>query len=281
MRVETSKQLDWLSFTLPNNERPSVAFSLLVWTKTGNGRHGYKTRYDDRETGMVCETDADNPEMGSHYTLSGNCLEALRRDMGGTDNGLCGHLIALRAKASRIDLTLNIHAGRITPRSMQRAINNGEAKAKATVSRFIEGKNGLVSGDTFYIGAPTADRQFRCYDKAAELGVVDGAAWIRLELELRRIRANNALQAVASNGVADTVTGHLSDFVHWGNAEYTFALSDGGIPPVDVPRRDSNRRRWLLGQVAQALAKEIWLDDEFANKFWREVLDNFQGLDKG
>jgi hypothetical protein len=222
------------------------------------------------------ETDSDNPEMGSNFQFSGDALEALRREYGATDNGLVAQFVRSRAKVSRIDLTINIHEGSLTPKSVRDAIRSGKAKAKACVSRFIEGKDGDVEGDTFYIGAPSSDRQFRAYNKAAEMGVVNGAAWLRLELELRRLRANGAFQSAAANGVNATVTGHMGDFLDWRNMEYQACLQGPSLPPVDIPRRDSSRQRWLLGQVASALAKEMIVNDEFANRFWQATLEELR-----
>jgi hypothetical protein len=222
---------------------------------------------------MEAQTDSLADEMGTHFQLTGDNLTALRQDFGAMDSGLVNRLLHLGAKASRIDLTINIREGKLTPRHIQRAIGSGKAKAKAQASRFIEGKNGDVVGDTFYIGSPTSDRQFRAYDKAAELGVVDGASWLRLELELRRVRANGAFQSIAKNGVDETICGHMVDFLDWGDMEYQSAISGPSVPPDDIPRKATNRQRWLLGQVAQALAREMMVDDEFANTFWCATLD--------
>jgi hypothetical protein len=137
-----------------------------------------------------------------------------------------------------------------------------------------------VSGDTLYIGSPDSDRQFRAYNKSAELGIKDGQAWLRLELELRRLRANGALQSCTSNGVAATVQGHMDDFITYSNPVYEAAREGISVPPVDIQRRDSSRRKWLMGQVASGLAKEMIIDDEFANTFWSAVLHQFEALTK-
>jgi hypothetical protein len=276
--VEVSKQVDWLSCSIPSNIHPSVLFPLCDWVFTGSGKHGYRTRYEDRRTNAVCETDATVDEMGTHFQFSGSCLSNYRREFGATDNGFTTRLARAGAKASRIDLAIDLYGCKLTPRSLQRAINEGRAHAKANVSRFIEGKNGQVSGDTFYIGSPTADRQFRCYDKGAEQSIVDGQAWIRLELELRRVRARSAFASCALNGTAETVSGHMGDFMHYENAEYQLALSGPSVQPAEIARKKTNRQRWLLGQVAQALAKEIVFDVHFRALFDMAVAEEVDRL---
>jgi len=274
-----TKHLDWLSCTTPKTFSHMVAFPLLRWRYVSRGNHGYAERYVCSKTGVVCQEQSQDEAMGCHYDFGGEALNLLRQEQGGTDDGLVNRLIRMGARASRIDLTINLHESNLTPRKVRDAVRSGEATARANVSRFIEGKDGNVEGDTFYIGSPSSDRQFRAYNKASELHIVDGAAWLRLELELRRLRANGAFQSVASNGVDATVTGHMADFLDWGNMEYKTALQGPSVPPIDIPRRDSNRQRWLLGQVASALAKEIALDRGFLNKFMTALGAECERLD--
>jgi hypothetical protein len=135
-----------------------------------------------------------------------------------------------------------------------------------------------VSGDTFYLGSPKSDRQFRGYNKAAELGIINGSAWLRLELELRSIRAASALASCADNGVPETVSGHMADFLTYRNSEFEAAIGTFGVEPETLHRKKSNRQRWLLGQVAQALAKEIAVNGSFRSQFDRAVDDNLDPL---
>ena len=262
-----TKHIDWISSSLPTNSDLYSVLPTASFRRTGRGHHGFATRFVDLHSGVVMEADSlAEPEIVL-LTFSGEALENLRR------SGNMGEDIRIRrlanegAKVSRFDLTLNIHEGEVTPRIMYNALKSGAVKPRARTYRFIEGKRGDVEGDTLYIGSPTADVQFRCYNKAAETGIVDQGAWVRLELELRRIRANGALQSCRTNGISETCSGHLRDFLDWGNQEYKSALGDNGIQPLDVPRKPTNRQRWLLGQVASALANELWLNSAFQVTF--------------
>jgi len=275
-----TKHIDWLSFSIPPREHPSMAFPLLVWAKSGPGSHGWRTRYVDKQFGVTCETDNPDPAERDLYRMSGETLNAIRSEAGMVDDGLSAHIVRLHAKASRIDLTLNIHDGDLTPRKVYEAVKRGTLKSKTRTYRFIEGRKGDVSGDTLYLGSPSADQQFRCYNKSAELGIVDGEAWLRLELELRRAYANGALGSCASNGVVETINGHMGEFIDWGNTEFIQSLRGPVVQPVDIPRRQSNRQRWLLGQVASALAKEIDTDVQFRTLFDRAVNVELENLTK-
>jgi hypothetical protein len=277
-----TRHIDWLSFSIQEADDPRMVFPLLDWHYVGAGHHGYRTRFVCRKTQAEIETDSTVYGMGSFYRFSGDALEALRQEFGGTDDGLVNRVVRSHGKASRIDLTINIHDGNLTPRDVQRAVKSGHAKARANVSRFIEGQNGEIQGDTFYIGSPSSDRQFRAYNKGSELGIVDGEAWLRLELELRRFRSDGALKSCACNGTDATVAGHMGDFLGWGNMEYQAALGQRSVSPVDIPRKDSNRRRWLLGQVAQAMAKEACVDPDFVTQFVttvNQLVDNIKSTE--
>jgi len=265
--VYVTRHLDWLSFSVGPSVDFRHIFPTIPLTYSGEGVHGYRAKYYNLATGLVVYTDAADTAMGSAFTLSGDVLCEFRRQLGSDDTALSQQVVRAGGKASRTDLTINIHEGELTPRHVQQAIKSGKAKARANVSRFIEGQNGDISGDTYYIGSPKSDRQFRAYNKSAELGIGNGSAWLRLELELRRSRAYNALNSVAVNGVNAAVSGHMGDFVQWGNMEYRQAIAGPSVCPVDIPRKQSNRRRWLLGQVAQALAKEVLLDPDFRDMF--------------
>lgn len=268
-----SKHIDWLSITFQKGTDLQRIFGTLDWHYDGRGRFGYQHAYRDKITGAMYQEGNVAGDMGVHLTLSGDALNSLRSQVGSDDDALARICADWHGHASRLDLTLNIHEGQITPRNLYSAVKIGRAIARSTTYRYIQGSRENVQGDTLYLGAPKSDQQFRCYNKAAELGIVDKRAWIRLELELRRLRADNALRSCRDNGVSQTVGGHIGDFLLWNNPEYQLALGDRGVPPACIPRKDNSRRRWLLGQVAQALAKEIRYDVEFRALFDRSVED--------
>lgn len=274
-----TKHIDWLSITFQTGTQMAQVFPLLEWHYVGRGRFGYKYAYRDRLTGATYQEGGQSDDMGVQLQLSGETLNGLRSSFGGEDTAIARRCADWHGYASRIDLTLNIHEGELTPRKVYNAVKAGSLKARTNTYRFIEGKKGDVSGDTLYLGAPKSDRQFRAYNKAAELGIVDGPAWLRLELELRRLRAMAAFQSCASNGVVETVNGHMADFLSYDNNEFRSALAGPTVEPVEIQRRQSSRRRWLLGQVAQALAKEMREDVEFKPLFdaaVQEALDNLK-----
>jgi hypothetical protein len=277
--VYATKHIDWLSITFASNTNVQGILPQFDFHYTGRGRYGYKYAYRDQVTGAYYQESGPNDDMGIHLTLSGEALASIRSANNGIDEKLVQALAARHGFASRIDLTLNIHEGKVTVQDVYSATKKGTLRARTTTYRYIEGKKGDVLGDTLYLGSPKSDRQLRCYNKAAEMGIVDGTAWIRLELELRNIRANGAFQSCVSNGVPATVSGHVADFMAWPNREFESALAGPTSPPYVLVRKRSSRQRWLLGQVAQALAKEQREDVSFRAQFDLAVQEAFDLLD--
>lgn len=276
--VYVTRHIDWVSFSIKAGDHPSAIFPLLSWKFIGRGKHGYKSAYVCSRTNARAEQDSADPEMGTAFQLSSDALDAIRREYGATDDGLANRIVSIQGKASRLDLAINVHDGRLTPSALCKAVRSGSAKARASMNRLIQGKNGDVEGDTFYIGSKTSDVQLRAYNKAAELGIVNGEAWLRVELQLRRARANEALKSCAANGTDKTISGYMGNFLVWRDVEYKQALGEQSVEPVDIPRKETNRRRWLMTQVPPAVAKEILLDDEFALKFWSSVQEELAKL---
>lgn len=281
--MKTSRHIDWLSVTLQTwvNWRQFIPFVDLI--PEGKGRHGYGEAFRDRHTGARIETASNREDMGTHITLSGDVLQAMRDDLGMIDDALVKRIQEYDGKCSRIDLAINVHAGELTPAMLHDDITNGNAKIRARTWRFIEGTRNGIQGDTFDTGAVSSDVRLRFYDKRAEQRIKDGEAWVRLELQLRRLRAKAALTSCITNGVGATVAGSIGHYLTWDNAEYAASLAGDYAQPSTIPRQDSKRKMWLLGQVARALAAELQIDPFFRERFNMAVnhfYDQYRQIDK-
>lgn len=262
------RHLDWLSVTIPDNQNWRQFLPGLDWLLGEQGRHGYQRKYTDKKTGAVIETDSTRADMGAHLTLSGEPLAELRAlGIAETDDWLAERIQEYDAKCSRIDMAIDCYGATFTPAMLARAIEDGSAKLRARTWRFIDGhKNGIL-GSTVDTGSTLSDKRFRFYDKRAEMRIKDGDAWVRLELQLRRVYAKNAIASCTLNGTEATITGHIADYLHWQNPDYTQVLIAPSAVPPHVPRKDAKRRTWLKGQVARALASEVVKDAAFRAEF--------------
>lgn len=249
------KHLDWISVTFPADKRPSDVFPLLEWGYAGEGVHGYRSKYIDAVTGAVCFADGHTQDMGTHIQLSGSVLSELRESMGATDQALMAYISSQNGRCSRVDLALNIRGGKLTPATFYRAFTAGKIKSSARKASYIKGYKSGVTGMTFYAGNRQSDRFFRAYDKNAEQKQQNPEAWLRLELELKRLWALGAQGAVKEHGVTAVVNAQFEDFLQFDNDEYKAAISGESAPIQEFGRQQNNTERWLMEQVSVSLAR--------------------------
>jgi hypothetical protein len=262
-----TRHIDWLAVSFPKIQDARNLWPGWSWAFKGRGNHGYKSAYEERSNHATLQQDSDNPEMGAFIQFSGSALQDVRESHNGDDLWLVNSLARLDGKASRIDLAINIHDGTLTPAILRDMLEDGRVKTPAKAWRFVSGKRGDVSGDTLYIGSPQSDVQLRCYDKAAERGIKNGEAWIRLEAELRRYSARSAFRSCADNGVGATCTGCISHVCACNHADFTVAYHGANARPERESRTDANRVKWLCGQCATALAREWIVNPDILERF--------------
>lgn len=278
--VKIDKKIDWLSITVTGdrNWRDFLPFRQLK--PEGKGRHGYGQRWRDIETGAQIETAAFREDMGTHFTLSGDVLEALRQEHGMTDDGMAQHMKNWGVKCSRIDLAIDCFGANFNPGILNDDLENGCAKIRARTWRYIVGHRSSDTGDTIDTGSPKSDVRFRFYDKRAEQRIKDGEAWVRLELQCRRMYARAAISACQDGTVSGAVSSAIGTYLKWSHTDYQTALAGDTSDMAPISRKVPNRQKWLLGQVARALASEVTLDPGFQERFdmmvnyWKEKIDN-------
>lgn len=262
--------VDWISCTFTRNDLYPDDILLGRWAYTGKGLHGYSARWKDAITGAVFQS--FGPEnMGSHLTCSGDVMHNLR--IGQPDQQTVKQFIDKDGRFSRIDLAMDIHQSKITPAGMAVAYEQGILKTRARKAVLVEEKSptGKDRGQTLYIGNRQSDRFLRAYDKNIEQGIVDQDAWLRLELELKNLRARGASGSVIENGLEPTVKGHIRDMFTYENDQYQMAMCGPSVLPDAVGRKSTNTEKWLLETVSHTLAKCINERPEFWDEFLSSV----------
>lgn len=276
--MKITKHLDWISVTFPAEVKPTDVFPALEWGYAGEGVHGYRTKHIDALTGAIAFSDGHTANMGMHIQLSGSVLSELRETMGGTDAGIMEHLTNYNGLCSRVDLALNIHGGKTTPATLFRAFKAGNIKSTARKCSYIKGYENGITGMTFYAGNRQSDRFFRAYDKNAESKITSMDAWLRLELELKRVWARGAQGAVKEHGVSAVVNAQFNDFMQWSNEEYTTALQGDSAPIDEHGRQPTNTEKWLMEQVSVALARVCVAKPGFLAQFMQRVRQEIDSL---
>jgi hypothetical protein len=134
-------------------------------------------------------------KMGVHVVLNGDSLLNARVS-NVSDKETLSKIVFYKGKVTRLDLAIDAHGTHLTVDDFAAAYERKEITSPAKSGTHI--KNIGVDGRTFYLGSRSSERMLRIYDKNAEQKIVDTESWLRLELELKKVRANNAAYNIAS-----------------------------------------------------------------------------------
>jgi len=256
--MRTTAHLDWLSVTYPVPTSPHDTLpngvSQSPFKRKGAGSNGYRDLLANEHGVTILMNGAER--QGVHCVMSGQALDNLRTD-GQTDKSLCVHIIAHGGRASRLDAALNLHGGSMTIDDLAEAYRKGSLKTPARSGKHVKGINANDNG--LYLGNRSSERFLRAYDKNAEQNIVDGEAWLRLELECKKLRARALVQVIAEHDSTRTVINSaIQEFVDMpGENELNEALRDQGAEIPTRPRKMTDTYRWLMEQVAPAMARYI------------------------
>jgi DNA relaxase NicK len=291
--MQTNGKIDWLTCTLHGcgNIRQALPgeLNLGLFAKLDRGFNGYTEAFR-ADCGALVQM-SERTDMGININLPGTAM-ALVRESGMTERELCIYLDSQGAKASRIDLALDI----LQPRELTPAFFEAEYRAGRVLSaarqlsarRDTDGKSELGAG--VYLGAPTSDRMLRVYDKGLETKSQDANRWIRFELQCRREQSQAHMRAVIEiPNTRAIVNKAIANFVTMDSQEFKEAIVDRDAEIDPVPRKEHATLTWLLDQTAPAAAAfqvdhpdidvaELWLA-----KFLAEVKSKTKtsrGLDR-
>lgn len=273
--------IDWIAATIPTRfETPQSLANYLegvfptpsdtyVLTKP---LHGYKVAIIE-PLGVMCMT-AGSEKMGAHVVLSGSTLNNLSTAGFPREKAL-ENLINIGSRFSRIDLAIDVRDGRIKPKQLYAALEQGSATTKARSYRIIE--DGRLGGQTLYLGSPTSEKMIRMYDKAAEQK--QAGDWLRVESQLTGGLADRAAKAVLDHGIGAVATGVIDDFVQWDEQGWK-AIISGVVAGIDPSARKlTNTRRWLLDIVAKSIADVTLTDSDFPQELWERVAEELRKME--
>lgn len=206
----------------------------------------------------------ERPEQKIGVELTGKDMSGLRA-AGVNHQDLLRFVVAAPdSKVSRLDVAVDVFNSGGDVLDVLRAFEAGDL---VTAARQVDIRNPrvrvgneLVSrGKTVYVGSLSSDCFLRVYDKGLEQGL-DDTDWIRIELQLGGHRAYaSAVWLAAANGdFVERARGCIRSFCEAPTVGWFTRALDGPLVDVpQVPRRDSDRKRWLLRQVIPALAAEL------------------------
>lgn len=228
-------EIDWIEGTIVDKPirvaLPEVKRILAAadWQELDRGGYGYECSAVVGDSGRVFWS-LSKPRMGIHISLPSSAIGVLGKD----PRGLLTELIEAGMSATRVDFAFDDKDGLLDLEQIGKA-----ARSASYVSRFhkwthIENNEG---GETWSFGSRSSGSYIRTYNKAAEQHV-DGH-WIRVELELKAERANEAVRYLLSKvGEED-----------WGACVASWIL---GLLDFKEPGADANKSRWRTAEWWEA-----------------------------
>lgn len=163
-----------------------------------------------------------------------------------TDIFRCGGVQGARMSVTRLDLAYDDHSGLLNIWRMKRDVEdrNYISKSKKSMIIWSDDQETDIHGLTLQIGSKKSPVLIRIYDKAAERGYTQEKHWIRVELQLRQERAQEAMkllyQRESIGMVASGIVRNYCMFV--------------------TPCADSNKARWEIAD------------------YWQRVLEGFEKI---
>ena len=256
--------IDWLTVTFHNlkiwDVQQILGMKDLPWELNHSFVNGYPLdlcyghihiRHGAENPAYYDDPKKVRPDMGISLDMSGQgCREFESWSSKSwldliTDIFRCGGVLDGRMSVTRLDLAYDDHSGLLNIWQMKRDVEdrNYISKSKKSMIIWSDDQETDIHGLTLQIGSKKSPVLIRIYDKAAERGFKD-RHWIRVELQLRQDRAQEALkllyQRESIGMVASGIVRNYCMFV--------------------TPCSDSNRARWPIAE------------------YWQRVLEGFEKI---
>lgn len=215
--------------------------NIHIWSGADDPQY-YKDGYNKQGKWITAEMKARN-DMGVCLNLSGQGCRAFEEYSKVGWLELIKRIFQHNGHITRLDLAYDDHLGVIDIYRFAYDIRerNYRSKAKWADIHWSDDQDEDLQGLTVYIGKRTSDVLIRVYDKAAERGFDHDRHWIRVELQLRDQRADEALRRLyQKESIGMVASGILRNYL-----------------TVCVPTEDTNKSRWpvayywerVLGQM--------------------------------
>lgn len=254
--MEITFTIDWLHvnepfapYSLPSSHMMNIPGLNRISPCTP--RHGYTEAFTN-QAGCQVMRNPNRSDMGVHVSYSGKTLNTYR-DNDLDPLGIVRWHLHRKGNVTRIDLAFDMRDSTLHPSTLYGMLDRKQAKTVAKSYNLIVGNDG---GATLYIGSRQSEAFLRIYDKGIESG--EGGDWIRVELELKASKAQFAAYTMANepdNRAYQWAQAWLNGFVAFDCHEWIVLMTTTAIPLARANKPEKDTRKWLLEQVAPAMAR--------------------------
>lgn len=264
--------VDWLEYTLPSEALPPQhavpGIEPAEWVPMNRGGMGYRYSFRRGHCAIYCnEAPLVDPEydMGVHVQMSGKGCREMEQAGIMAWGALVEWVWQHGGHLTRVDIALDERQGLLDMAVIQAKLEAGEYRsaAKFWMSETSGRKRAEVAGRTIYLGRPSSDTRLRIYDKAAEQNVT--GPWVRVELQLRRERADQAFKR----------------YLQYGESQW-LGLMRRQLDFVEPSTTDTNVSRWAVSawwltlmenaqHVKLSIGKAVQTVEAIARWLYRQV----------
>lgn len=184
-------------------------------------------------------------DMGICLNLSGTGCRAYEQYGRGDWMELLTYICTKRGKinVTRLDLAYDDHTGVLDIHQIERDVRdrNYVTRARKTQVIWSDDLNEDIQGMTVEVGSRQSKVLIRIYDKAAERGFDHNRHWIRVEVQLRELRALAAVaELIQKHHIGKTAAGIVRNYC-------TFR----------IPTGDTNKSRWPIADYWDKLLLDM------------------------
>jgi len=194
----------------------------------------------------------NRPDMGVHVSYSAATLNKYREAGVDALEILRWHVDRF-AVVTRLDLAFDMRNSQLSIDSLKAELTGGEATMTAKTWNHIQGSDG---GQTLYIGSRSSETFLRIYDKGIESK--QGGDWVRVEIELKGSKSEYAAHTMVTEPKVSAyrwAQSWLKGYVSFKHPVMTALCNEPGIRMEKANKPDKDTERWLLEQVAPAMAR--------------------------
>ena len=210
-KTKVEALVDYWEFTVPYDSMNDCLALIPCGVEVLRNKRGdYVGWRGYTRSGFVAQSEGrvgwapDDQRMGFHVSLGSRALKTLAaldgrwKDLPAVMAYVLGDL---GGHSTRVDVAFDDFAGLVTMDAVGSALRDRRYVSRSRKWKYYQSaeptkKNGLVIGETYYLGSGKSDTQLRIYDKRAERlqkgKDVDADHWTRCELQFRRKRADAA-----------------------------------------------------------------------------------------
>lgn len=271
--MEIMIRIDWISITdkKPEKIKSSAHPSLQDrhWIECP-GKNGYNVG-QKHATGVREYVNYNRDDMGKHIVYSSKALDRIKDSMNISASDILIHHINEGHNVARLDLAVDFIGYGVVVEDFIFAFKNGYAKTKLRKASVIESLTD--SGQTLYIGSMKKRKNLvRIYNKGCQTGTHDD--WVRVELQIMGKKATStALEIATSEHIKESIIAIIKGVANFPtvSAWNSLVTDINEIKMSTIPKEQGDTEKWLMKQVAPAMARTLVLNIDFWIQFKMEV----------